>query len=578
MRKSGFLWVFTALLMPSVLHAQKEKNTEYSTNPLSLLITEIMFDPQPIVSLPAYEYVELYNIGPDTVDLNNWGLRVGEKKNILPSYKLAPEYYVVLSNKTGAPEFSERNLPVLSMEKWALLRNSGQFLALLSPRGEIIHFMTYHPSQFEDALKQEGGWSLELTDMGHACQQDAWHPSIASSGGTPGKENSFTLTLGDNLPSRPVRLGIQDEDKLLLILDKPIMPLNTTEWFSFFIEPSTLEIDSWRYLDDRPWMIEIALNNIIPDGTRFSLSVGGEATDCSGVSLISGTVEFGIPEAPDSSDVVISEIMFDPADNQPEFIGIHNASGKILALNDLYVATCDETGLISRFSKPVVESFLMFPGQEYALTSDGYLLGLMDSDIPLGQICEKSDMPALSNQGSILCILDESQKVLDMIRYYPAWHDPRLEDTKGISLERIRLDLSGWFSSNWHSASIASGGSTPGMENSQRSLQIDVSTVFSIENRAFCPDQDGYGDYLLIRISTGEPGWIGSAGVWNLAGSQVKELSAAGALPINGVIKWDGSDELGNRVPSDYYVIILNYIKPDGSKGRWKEACVVTAY
>ena len=217
----------------------------------------------------------------------------------------------------------------------------------------------------------------------------------------------------------------------------------------------------------------------------------------------------------------------------------------------------------------------MFPGEEYVLTCDEYLLGSMVPGIPPGRIHERTDLPAMSNQGSILCILDKNQLILDRIRYEPGWHDSSIDQTKGISLERIRLDISGWFSSNWHSASAICGGSTPGMQNSQLAVYHNDSGVFSLENPAFCPDRDGFDDYLLIIISTGEIGWIGNAGIWDLSGTCVKILSEPGFLPTKGIVKWDGNDELGNRVPRGYYIIIINYIRPDGSKGRWKEACVV---
>ena len=558
--------------------AQTNKKTYPSPDPLSLLITEVLFDPEPTVGLPAYEYIELFNRDRDTVDILNWSIIVGEKEVVLSSYYLAPGNFVVLSGLAGAQEFFDRNLPVLPVEKWATLRNSGQFLALLSPKGDIIHFMTYHPAQFVDGLKQEGGWSLELADMDHPCRPEAWLPSLDFNGGTPGRGNSMCVTIMDSSPPLLSRVGVQDEGQLVVILDKPVLPLTTRDWFSFMIEPSILSIESWKYKDNQPWMIEIVLSGSIPHDRRFSLFVGGEAADCTGAGLVSGKVEFGMPEIPDSGDVVISEIMFDPDDKQAEFLGIHNLSGKILALNRLYIAISDEEGVINRFSKPVTESFLMFPGQEYVLTSDKYLFSRMDARIPSGRICERSDMPALSNQGSILCLMDENQRLLDKVRYDPSWHDPRLNETKGISLERIRLDITGLFSSNWHSASAVSGGSTPGSLNSQRSVISDDPAVFSLENRVFCPNQDGSGDYLLIRVATGEPGWIGSAGVWDLSGNSVKVLSEPGALPVTGVIKWDGSDKLGNQVPAGYYVVILNFIRANGSKGRWKEACVVIAY
>ena len=71
---------------------------------------------------------------------------------------------------------------------------------------------------------------------------------------------------------------------------------------------------------------------------------------------------------------------------------------------------------------------------------------------------------------------------------------------------------------------------------------------------------------------------MGSAGIWNLSGYRIKNLAESSSLPVSGLIKWDGTNELGNRVSPGYYVIIINYQRPDGTKGRWKGACVVASY
>jgi len=543
--------------------------------PLSVLITEVMPDPDPPVGLPAYEYIELMNRGTDTLNLAGWTLQVGEKLLPLNSFLLAPGRFVVLSGTAGAMEFSGLGIDVLPVAKWTALRNTGQFLSLIAPGGDIIHFMSYHPSQYEDALKREGGWSLELADASNPCSMESWLPSIDQLGGTPGKPNSVAIDTGSHPPPVPLRAGLKDCQALILVLDSPVIPLSTPGWFDFHIDPLDVAIDSWSYSEGRPWMVEIRLKSEIPEGLICSLDVKGDATGCAGAKLIPATLHFGLPEYPDSGEVVISEIMFDPASDQPEFIEIHNRSDKILAFNDLYIAICDPEGLISRFSKPSAESFLIFPGEYYAITSDEYLLCLDNAMIPRGRVSERMDFPSLSNEGSVICLLGPGQEVIEMVRYDPSWHDPRLNETKGTSLERINLGLPALDLHNWHSASYSSGGSSPAMPNSQLPAGPDPENMFSFDKAVFCPERDGGNDYLLIRISLPEPGWFGNATVWDLSGLLIRQLSLPGALPVSGLIKWDGRDEPGNLVPPSYYVVIINYVSPQGSRGRWKKACVV---
>ncbi len=49
----------------------------------SLVISEIMADPHPVVALPDAEYLEIYNRGPSPVSLAGYRLLFGDKLRIL---------------------------------------------------------------------------------------------------------------------------------------------------------------------------------------------------------------------------------------------------------------------------------------------------------------------------------------------------------------------------------------------------------------------------------------------------------------------------------------------------------------
>lgn len=574
-RKSLLTLAIVLMSLTKSAHPQGMDKSVYPPQPLVVLISEILFDPEPVIGLPSKEYIELYNNSNDTINLFKWILRVGDKSVSLPSMKLAPKKFVLLTSKLGKDEFLYLNIDLLSPDTWPVLKNSGQFIVLLSPSGNIVHFVKYHPSQFEDILKKDGGWSLELGDINAPCSFESWLPSVNFLGGTPGNENSTKRINYQTKPPKVLRLGILDRNRLIVELDRPVLPLLRENWFQFEFEPVRLEVTDWNYFKDQPWVIELILDNNIPPDQIISLRIMGEAHDCKGYNFYPDTLQFGLPDDPISGDVVISEILFDPLENQAEFVGIHNRSDKVLALNELYLATCDESGNIARFSKPNEESFLMLPGKEYVLTSDALPVRMISDRVPHGQVCERADFPSLPNTGSGIILMDKGQTIIDKVNYESDWHRNDIGETKGISLERISLDLDGMDANNWHSASFISGGSTPGLLNSQSLLLHDDTGLFNIESKVFSPNNDGLRDVLLVCVSINETGWKGKAEIWNFSGNKVRELMDASILPAQGYIKWDGCNQYGKLSSPGYYAIIINYIRPDGSRGRWKEACLL---
>ena len=150
----------------------KAQETDFKV--FSILINELMFDPDPQIGLPECEYIELYNTSGDTININGWMLKVGTKMQCLPYCTVPPASYLLLMHQDHIVDFEGFDAHILGLDKWLALRNSGQYLALLDPGGGIIHFTDYHPAQISDNLKKEVGWSLELAAPDHPCGQSSW--------------------------------------------------------------------------------------------------------------------------------------------------------------------------------------------------------------------------------------------------------------------------------------------------------------------------------------------------------------------------------------------------------------------
>jgi hypothetical protein len=160
-----------------------------------VIINEIFADPSPVVGLPAYEYVELRNLTAFPVDLANWQIIVNTSAKVLPSVTLEPDSFIILTSAAGAPSFSQ--VAVASLSSWPSLVNTGASIAIKNPSGALIDSVRYSDTWYQDAVKKQGGWSLELINSkaGNACGQSSnWIASVDPTGGTPGYINSVDNT------------------------------------------------------------------------------------------------------------------------------------------------------------------------------------------------------------------------------------------------------------------------------------------------------------------------------------------------------------------------------------------------
>ena len=61
-----------------------------------IVFNEIMYDPDPSIGLPEYEFLELFNRSHSEVDIENWILDVGGREILLPRHTIQPGEYLLL--------------------------------------------------------------------------------------------------------------------------------------------------------------------------------------------------------------------------------------------------------------------------------------------------------------------------------------------------------------------------------------------------------------------------------------------------------------------------------------------------
>ena len=183
-------------------------------------------------------------------------------------------------------------------------------------------------------------------------------------------------------------------------------------------------------------------------------------------------------------------------------------------------------------------------------------------------------LPSLSNSGMGIVLLNVVNKVIDEVNYDPRWHYEVIEETKGVSLERISKKVRN-NSFNWTSASSSSGFGTPGMENSQ-SREISKSGYsVSLESKTFSPNGDGYQDILILKYMMSSPNTTANVYVFNENGALIKQIANNETLSNTGIVTWDGEREIGGKANVGIYILLFEYFTSDGRVEKKKISCAL---
>jgi hypothetical protein len=152
-------------------------------------------------------------------------------------------------------------------------------------------------------------------------------------------------------------------------------------------------------------------------------------------------------------------------------------------------------------------------------------------------------------------LLSASGIELDRMAYRDDQHFSLINDREGVSLERIRADVSGAEAGNWQSAAQEAGWATPGLPNSQAANAFTGSGVFQTDRPYFSPDMDGVEDVVSLLYRFDGPGYTLTLTVYDEEGKIVRRLSRNLYAGVSGVLKWDGMREDGARAAVGNYIL-----------------------
>jgi hypothetical protein len=138
MRNLALSVVLLFLCKPIVLISQ-------SAEPYDIMISELMIDPNPVVGLPNFEWIELYNRTDQSINLENFHYSSGSTRYALPAYDLAAGAYVMICDDSDIDELSTFG-EAIDIKTFPSLTNGGDVATLEDPDGNWIHEVIYKKS------------------------------------------------------------------------------------------------------------------------------------------------------------------------------------------------------------------------------------------------------------------------------------------------------------------------------------------------------------------------------------------------------------------------------------------------
>lgn len=487
------------------------------------------------------EFVEVFNMGFDTVDLNGWVITDFDAVDeIGPFYSLSGDSNTILLPGGFAlimdPEYMDagENYMPYGIPSCLLLTVVGNTsigsdlattdpIALISPQGDTVSTY-YNPFNPGDGISVERiyPYSGDIPSNWSTCE-DVF-------GSTPGKENSVYSVPDFSFDSLWV-----DGNNISVFLINP----NDSE-LSGTIEVFDDE-DRDKTLGEGELIDVFDLVNVSQDSIcRIDFSLSSEGVYSIGFDLINEIVFRRVRIGAGVSGIVINEVMFAP-NGPPEWVELFNRSEFGVLLDSLQV-----DGVSS-------SEVQVLPGEYLIITSDSVSFLGYYGNIP-SSILEMS--LSFSNSGDSVFLFDENGFVLDKVVYSGS------DTESNYSLERINPGITAGNPTNW-GQSVPEGG-TPGVVNSIFAEYKRTDVALAVTPRHFTPDGDGVDETSVISFNLPYLRNDVMLKIYDRRGHLLRENSDMYGGEA-GEWVWDGKDSRDKTVSTGLYIVFLLIEDAEGS-------------
>ena len=544
-------------------------------NRYDVVIDEIMADPTPQISLPSNEWIELKNVSANPINLQNW--RIGDangQSGPMPNFILQPDSFVIVC--TGSAVAAMQNYGrVIAVTSFPSLDNDADQLFLKTNSGLTIHAVSYSVSWYQNTVKSDGGWTLEMIDTKNPCAGVSnWKASTDTRGGSPGVKNSVDAVNNDQSGPSVKNAYALDNLNIVIVFDESLDSLKGATQVNYSIDGG-LSIQSATSLSPLFDKIQLRLTTAMQANTVYNITVNN-VTDCKNNTIGSrNKTKIGLPVDAVANEIVINEILFNPKSGGSDYVELYNRSNKIFDANKMYVANRNTSGAISSTRLISATPWYIFPGDYLVVTEDAATLALDYMVQNPDAVSVLSSLPSFPDDEGDVIVLNFQGAIVDEVKYKDDWHFALLNNAEGVSLERIDPDAESQNPDNWHSAASTAGYGTPTYKNSQYKLVQAISATVEVTPKVFSPDNDGRDDITKVQYQTTEPGYIANITIYDANGRPVRSLVKNGTLGLQGYWVWDGLDDKRLKLPVGTYILFTEIFNLNGKKEVFKNVIVL---
>jgi hypothetical protein len=438
--------------------------------------------------------------------------------------------------------------------------------------------VNYTDTWYKDALKKQGGYSLELINPKAICTGiQNWAASLDIKGGTPGKNNSIYSNGVNPAPLQLLSVNVLDSVTLSI-------------QFNRFIDSTSAVLPSHYNLNNGVGQ-PISGVAVAPNFTEVQLKFGGplsrgltytlstnQVSDCSGVLIQApnNSGDFYLPQKIMVGDLLLSEILFNPKVGGVDFVEIYNNTDHPLDLKDLGIASADnQDKLINLKAVSGVNSLIPAKSYRVLSTDTDYILAnyIVNQSNTLVKIVA---LPSFNDDAGVVILVRDSIRI-DQFNYSDKMHFALLSNTEGVSLERSLFSVAANTSGNFRSAAAAVGFATPGYQNSQfLEGQVGANEI-TLSSATLSPDNDGFEDALTLLYHWQMPGGVANVRIYTEQGQLVRNLIKNQTLGTEGAWVWDGLNEQAERVPIGIYILKIQVFNTSGQVKNYTKTCVVAS-
>ena len=449
----------------------------------SIVINEIMF--APIGGEP--EWIELYNRTDSQINLKGWKVSdivtTPQSTEIKIDFIIQPKSYAIISKDTSIINYHRIiPAPILRLN-FASLNNDVDGVVLRDQRNLVIDSVFY-----SNQWGGTNGFSLERISVSNNSNLSSnWGSSRDIEQSTPGRVNSLTPKQYD--------LAVID------LLFSPRFPSQgdnvsvTAKVVNFGLSSSSnyevefyIDTDSNNVVD---YLLGTVTRNNLVSSDSILILCPNKIFNLTNKTLIAAKVKYLLDEdtlnnfierflEPGFAEglIKISEVMYNPADNKPEWIELFNHSSDSINIKNWSISdvlTTPTKGFITN------QNVYIKPGEYFIVAKDTSFIRFYPEVIAR---IFYTNFGTLGNSSDGIVIYDFRNGIIDSLFYRSSWGNK-----KDISLERISFEQLTNDSTNW-TLSLDNKGSTPGKENSIKNVRLYPRHSIIINEIMFEPDVD----------------------------------------------------------------------------------------